>query len=94
MKQPSADPVTHRWLLGPLLRFVTPCRSSRLRAATGTHLAGRARGPSKHDDRSVPYAAQIARVGYLGRSLQQARDFLGHGPGRLAELVKGRRDRP
>ncbi|WP_263399654.1 hypothetical protein [Saccharopolyspora pogona] len=41
----------------------------------------------------MPYAVRIARVGHLGQSLQQARDLLGHGPGMLAELVNGRRDR-
>ena len=53
----------------------------------------RARGQREHDDQSVPYAARIARVGHRGQSLQQARDLLGHGPGMLAEWVKGGRDR-
>jgi hypothetical protein len=53
----------------------------------------RARGQREHDDQSVPYAARIARVGHLGQTLQQARDLPGYGPGMLAELVKGKRDR-
>ncbi|MER6127399.1 hypothetical protein ABT173_33425 [Streptomyces sp. NPDC001795] len=44
-------------------------------------------------DQSVPYAARIARVRHLGQTLQQARDLPGYGPGMLAELVKGKRDR-
>lgn len=46
-----------------------------------------------HDDQSVPYAARIAGVGHLGQTLQQARDLPGYGPGMLAELVKGKRNR-
>jgi hypothetical protein len=53
----------------------------------------RARGQREHDDQSLPHAARIARVWHLGQPLQQARELLGHGPGVLAELVKGRRDR-
>ncbi|MFE4817231.1 hypothetical protein ACFRFU_12495 [Streptomyces sp. NPDC056704] len=46
-----------------------------------------------HDGQSVPYAARIARVGHLGQTLQQARDLPGYGPGMLAELAKGKRNR-
>jgi len=59
----------------------------------GRSAQNRARGQRKHDDQSVPYAARIARVGHLGQTLQQARDLAGYGPGMLAELVKGKRDR-
>jgi hypothetical protein len=53
----------------------------------------RARGEREHGDQGVPHAARVPRVGHLSQSLQQARDFLGHGLRMLAELVKSGRDR-
>ncbi|MEU1168586.1 hypothetical protein ABZ372_54055, partial [Streptomyces sp. NPDC005921] len=46
----------------------------------------------EHSNQSVPYAAWISRVGYLGQPLQQTRDLADYEPGMLAEPVRSRRD--